>query len=322
MADALTKLNGTWLQESLEGHIGEWLKYEGVGWIARNAAWLAGYGNGKTIVDSFVHDNKYYTVRTVDPNSIFRSVMPITGKQVPTLFTESFPLIDIRQMECSATSAPDGSLDFVFFNPDGKEHSKVKRSVSEDGQTMTTVITFPSGDWGGEAGGSCVMTSTSKKQTEAKLTTEIFGTWGANFPTLIAAAESGVEAKKMVVSEPLDGLFPDAASLFKLLEETQRAEAQLGKMEETGPGKFTATKTKEDQSESIFEQEYNQEKLTFAVKSTHGGKCWGTWHFQILSEPLRMTCWNDMSNEQWSTRSSLQEGEKLSDKLLAASKKK
>merc|ERR1712129_111242 len=118
-----------------------------------------------------------------------------------------------------------------------------------------------------------------------------------------------------VVSDSLEGKFPDAASMMKLLEETNRA-GKGDKIEEQGPGKFTTTTTNADGSQTSFEQAFDHEKRTFDVQTIHNGKSVGTWHFQAISEPLRLTCWNDMSNEMWSTRSSVAEGEKLADKIL------
>jgi len=318
MSGAAAKLNGTWLQESLEGDIDAYFKFEGVGWIMRNAVWMAGYGNGKTMFDQLIHDGKYYNVRHTDENTKFRGVASLNGKKEPTLFSETFPLIEIRAMEMEGTETPEGTLEFTFFRLDGTEHSKAKKSiVDEEGQIMHTALS-----WTDEAGTACSMTVICRKQPEARLSVEQIPSFITC--TMTDAIESGVEGKKKAISESLEGRFESAQAMLKLGEETERNPPGLGaeaKVEDTGPGAFTVSITTPEGVVNTFEHKYDHEKLTYEAKATVNGKSWGVWNFQALNDPVRMSCWNTMDNEMWSTKSSIDETQNIVDKLLKAQKK-
>lgn len=316
---AADKLNGTWLQETLEGDITEWFTYEGVGWVQRQALWMVGYGNGKTMLDQLYHDGKCYSIKTVDETNNFRGYVPITGKKEPLLFSESFPFAQIRNMEIQGSIDADGSLETIIYQPSGAEHSRATRSVSEDGQVMTTTMTFPAGEWGGEEGGTLTMTSTHRKQATARLIAEEVAGWAPGC-TMTDAIESGVEGKKLAISFSLEGMFPSGQAIMKLLEETNRKPEGESNIEERGLGAFVVTVTEPGGAVVTHEQKFDHEALTFDVTVGSGGTSFGTWHFRVIAGPLRLTCWNTIADEMWSTKSAVEECQKLVEKLLKAQK--
>merc|ERR1712150_252978 len=174
---------------------------------------------------------------------------------------------------------------------------------------------FPSG----EEGGKLVMMSTHRKQEATRLTAEEVAGWAPGC-TMTDAIESGVEGKKMATTLSLEGMFPSGQAMMKLLEETNRKPEGDSKIEERGAGAFIVTVTEPSGAVVTHEQKFDYEALTFDVTVGSGGTCFGTWHFRVITDPLRLTCWSTMEDELWSTKSAVQECQKLVEKLLKAQK--
>lgn len=324
MADAAdAKFNGTWLMESLTGDCTPWMYYEKMSFVSRQLVWAAGYGAGKITVDQVLHDGVFYTRRTTstDEYNIFRGRMALDGKKQPVLFSEGAPYAELRNLEFEG-SFENGVLKLTFSAPDGSLHSKVEKSISEDGKTMTTGVTFPSGDWGGEAAGECHLTFIHQKQEEARLTIDLVKGWFPGGVLIGDATEEAGKPKLKGVSTSLEGLFPTAQALIGLFEEMNRAGGENRSVAEGSATEFVMTETRPEGGSAVFEFKVDLEACACSVTSSRNGTLLGTWHYKALSDPVRLQCWNTLDKEFYSELSSITEVEKSLDSILAFKAKK
>lgn len=322
------KFNGAWLMESHSGDITPWLIYEKVSFVSRQICWAGGYGAGRLKVDQLIQDGTLYGLKESDEWNRFRSIIKLDGTRQPALYSEGAPFAELRNMQVEGTFA-DGTLRFAFYLGDGSMHSKVEKTISEDGQNMHTNVTFPAGDWGGVAGGECLLSFVHKKQEEVRLTPELVAGWFYGTVILAGTTEEADGAKGQVaVSTSLEGMFPSAQALMSLFAEANRTpeNPSTTTIKDVSEHEWIVTEEKPG-GKWVFEQKFDMDACTFDIKSSWSDKPIGVWHFKVLSEPLRLQCWNTMQHGSWhpeflNVLSSISEVQKSLDRVLKAKRDK
>lgn len=308
-----SKFAGTWLQDEVTGDITDWLKLEGVGMVMRQAMWLTGYGKGKVNLSMILKDGTMYNLSELDENfARFRFQFKLDGKKHPFLFAEGVPFMAFRNFCVQATMTSEGVIEAAMFNDKDEMHSKSSRCVTDDGDTLSTDITF--------FGDREINVSIKHKRVErSRLALDECSRWCPNMQVGDASAEAGQE-KASAVTVALDSLFRDAPELFDMVERVKRQVEEGGadtmELSEASPTEFTMAVTKADGAKETFVHRLDKAAGKIVVDYAKDGKDVGSWHLKVLKEPLRMECWCTLSDKFVSTVCALTELQNTLDKAL------
>jgi len=308
------RLTSTWVLDSVDGDITEWLTLEGIGWKERQAFWMVGYGKGMVNLSLVVNGGTVYNLWWLDFFTKFRCQFKLDDQKHAMLFTDFAPLMPFRNFSVQGKMTDEGVIETSMFNDKDELHSKSSRSVSEDGATLKTDIFFPG------SGKDIHISMTHKRAEAAKLAAADCTGWCPNVSIGDASAEAGVE-KRSAVSAPLHTFFSGVADLMECMEHGKR------KIEETPGGdksslsvisttEFNINVTKESGAVEVFEHKLDKGAGTMLVVYKQGEKEVGSWHLKALQEPLRVECWCSMDDVYGSTVCALHVLQDILDKAL------
>mmetsp|Transcript_146505 Transcript_146505/g.469993 ORF Transcript_146505/g.469993 Transcript_146505/m.469993 type:complete len:321 (-) Transcript_146505:37-999(-) len=308
------RLTSTWVLDSVDGDLTEWLTLEGVGWAERQVMWMAGYGKGKTNLSLVVNGGTVYNLWWLDDFNKFRCQFKLDDQKHAMLFTDGAPFVPFRNLSVQGKMTDEGVIETSMFNDKDELHSKSSRSVSEDGATLKTDMTFPG------SGKDIHISMTHKRAEAAKEAAVVCTGWCPNVSIGDASAEAGVE-KRSAVSAPLHTFFSGVADLMECIEHGKH------NIEDTPGGdksslsvisstEFNINVTKVAGDAEVFEHKLDKGAGTMLVVFKQGEKEVGSWHFKALQEPLRVECWCTLDNVYVSTVCALHVVQDTLDKAL------
>lgn len=213
-------------------------------------------------------------------------------------------------------------MEVTVYNTEGSWHNTARMTVSEDGQILSTTITFP----GGAANGNQLVMK-HKRQPQAKLTSETVDTWCPNVRVADVLGQAGGPRAIPAISLSLDGLLPSAAALFRMFEESchkgENSEWSSSVVDDVpgSDGVFTVTAKTLDGKSLLFEYKFKEQECACECRYTVDSKCLGVWYYNVLSQPIRLQCWNTMQDPRgmgFNVVSSIKNVQSVLDECLKA----
>mmetsp|Transcript_22056 Transcript_22056/g.39544 ORF Transcript_22056/g.39544 Transcript_22056/m.39544 type:complete len:325 (-) Transcript_22056:155-1129(-) len=289
------KLSGWWMQESVEGDITNWLSSEGVGFVMRQAAWAAGYGCKKNRLGLLIADGKVFSEQHMDNAGRFRGRFKIGGEKEKVVVCEGAPLIPTRTAWIEG-EWKDGALEMIVWDESKtKKLREAKRSMSEDGNELTTVATMFLTD-----GSEAVVTTKHSRIEEAPLTLDKCNGW---CPVLVSGDMPSIGKPDLLssLSDSLEAVFPSAAALQESMEQSfKKKELGEGEMAvsyaEVSDSEFTNEVTKADGSKYTLSYQLDGETSTWRVGFLVDGVEYITYYLRIVTDPLRVEGWCILPN--------------------------
>jgi len=317
------KFNAVWVQDTTEGDVSDWLKWLGVGMVMRGLAWTAGYGNGTTKVKiAFDGDScceeQLVTLPGAGVFSLGSRIKLDCSKQKICDWVGA-PLVPPKSLLVSGRLT-DVGMEIDLFTLQSEPHSSVKRSISEDGNTMTTECTvcMPGAK-------EIKVKTTHKKSTEepAPPCSELLSS--CLVPIFTDAIPEDSPYKDSVISDSLAEYFSSAEQCLDSLVTTFKAkEADSSEkevsLEEVSEANFTIHLTKNDDSKAALV--YNLDKDAGTLTSTYraGETDVVTFTWQVRADPVRLEVSNSWPHDQARLYDSYQWAQRTLKMILPHSK--
>lgn len=302
----MTRLNGTWLQENIEGDVTDWLKCEEVGFANRQLIWTSSYGNGALMLHLYAADGVLYYMDDDkdDPDDLmqWRAQWKLDGSKTPFIQAYCAPIVPMKNLSVVANLSGD-VLSCTLYKED-KMFGTMRREIGRDGNTMISTMkyTYPGG-WTGDT--ECNLTFTHKRQPTALLTPQICSAWAPNVLLGAAAPGSKSSMPQHIWSMPLDSYWPTQGSLMETYGKA------MNDKEPDAPGETTTVEgtetafkvtTKKKESTETYDVKIDDKSDLISMKYTDSKEGpVGTFFFKLHEKPLRVECWDDISDEMIAT---------------------
>jgi len=295
MASDPEKFCGWWMQESVEGDITNWLSSEGVGFVMRQAAWAAGYGSGKNKMGLLISDETVFSEQHMDNAGRFRGKFKIGGEKEKVVVCEGAPLIATRTAWIEGKWA-DGAIEMhIWDESKGKKLREATRSVSEDGNLLTTVAKMFLND-----GTEAVVTMTHRRTEQVPLTLDKCKGWS---PVLVFGdlPSPGNTDLLSSLSDSLEAVFPSATALQDSIQQGFKNkeladDEKTVSYEEVSTSDFTNEVTKSDGSKYTLSYRLDKENSTWRVGFLTDGTEHIAYYIHVVANPLRVEGWCILPN--------------------------
>jgi len=235
-----------------------------------------------------------------DPDDLmqWRMQWKLDGSKTSYIQAYCAPIVPMKNLQVVANLSGD-VLNCTLYKDD-KLFGTLRREVGKDGNTLisTWKLTYPGG-WTGDT--ECNITHTHKRQPTAMLTPQIASSWAPN--VVLGKPSPGAKSSmaQHIWSLPLDELWPTTASLMEtygkaMNDKEPDAPGETTTVEGTETA-FKATTKKGDAWES-YDVKIDDAANLVSMKYTDSKEGpIGTFTFKMHEKPLRVECWNDISDE-------------------------
>mmetsp|Transcript_76817 Transcript_76817/g.199597 ORF Transcript_76817/g.199597 Transcript_76817/m.199597 type:complete len:319 (+) Transcript_76817:79-1035(+) len=208
----LEKFNGVWVKDSTEGDITDWLSFMGVGFVMRQAAWAMSYGKGLlkhrlAIKDGLLCEE---VLVGVENEGLWwcGSRAKLDGSRHKVASFEGAPLVAVQNYWREARFTERG-IEQALFTLDGERYATGVRSISEDGNTMTTELVSYNGDV------EYNIKTVHLRDMEA--TPPVMENMPSFCPITVYVEPEGSPYTKSAISESLEDYFPSVDECFNAM---------------------------------------------------------------------------------------------------------
>eukprot|EP00443_Scrippsiella_acuminata_P045044 CAMPEP_0115188432 /NCGR_PEP_ID=MMETSP0270-20121206/11007_1 /TAXON_ID=71861 /ORGANISM="Scrippsiella trochoidea, Strain CCMP3099" /LENGTH=323 /DNA_ID=CAMNT_0002601613 /DNA_START=72 /DNA_END=1040 /DNA_ORIENTATION=- len=317
------KFNGVWIKDTTDGDMTDFLKFNNVGMLMRQAAWAFGYGKGVSRARNVFADGVMYEEVLVFIDKVgwwfLGGRSTLDGSRQKIAMFEGAPMIP-PTMYWVESRLTDTGLESDLFTMGGERHSRAVRSVSEDGNTLTTEITIFDGDK------EYKIKTTHNKSTEETETMPALEDLTASCPVVVSVdVPEGSTYKKSVISESLEEYFssPEQCldAVVKFFKETQpQGDEKETSLEEVSDTEFIVHITNQDDSKAAKHSKVDRDEGTVTVTYKIGDDAHVDFFFRVHKDPVRVQVSNTFPNEDQILFESYMWAQKVLNGILPRSK--